>query len=104
MPDEYRIQRWSGQNDPDASEMLRQMSGEGYNVHLWTDRPGAVYGRHSHEGDQSHWVVSGSIELEVDGIGTSILGPGDRDFMPRGTYHSARVVGDEPVSYLIGEK
>ena len=29
---------------------------------------------------------------------------GDRDFMPAGTYHSARVAGDEPVMYLVGEK
>ena len=28
----------------------------------------------------------------------------DRDFMPAGTYHSARVLGEEQLLYLIGEK
>jgi len=56
-----------------------------------------------HADDQSHWVVSGRLELMVEGYGTFVLEAGDRDFMPAGTYHSARVLGDEPVLYLIGE-
>lgn len=32
-----------------------------------------------------------------------MLEAGDRDFMPAETYHSARVIGDEAVLYLVGE-
>jgi quercetin dioxygenase-like cupin family protein len=49
-------------------------------------------------------VISGTLELTVEKFGTFILEKGDRDLMPAGTYHSARVIGDEPVIYLIGEK
>jgi hypothetical protein len=44
------------------------------------------------------------LELQVEGVGAVTLNPGDRDFMPAGTYHSARVIGNQPVVYLIGEK
>jgi quercetin dioxygenase-like cupin family protein len=85
--------------------MLRQsLVLEGYEVFQWCDQPGTVYGPHKHDDEQSHWIVSGTMELNVHGAGTTTLGPGDRDFMPAGTYHSARVIGDEPVMYLIGAK
>lgn len=80
------------------------MESEGYSVYQWSDRAGAIYSEHSHSNDQSHWVISGSLELTVKYIGTFILNAGDRDFMPANTYHSARVIGDESVVYLIGEK
>ncbi len=54
--------------------------------------------------DQSHWIVSGQFELTIENFGTVLLEAGDRDFMPAETYHSARVIGEEPVIYLIGEK
>jgi len=43
------------------------------------------------------------LELRV-GYETYILGPGDRDFLPANTMHSAVVPGDQPVTYLIGAK
>jgi hypothetical protein len=49
-------------------------------------------------------VISGSLELTVQGVGTFVLETCDRDFMAAGTYHSARVIGEEPVMYLIGAK
>jgi len=76
---------------------------EGFSVFQWSDQPGRIYGKHMHADDQSHWVVSGRLELMVEGYGTFVLEAGDRDFMPAGTYHSARVLGDEPILYLIGE-
>jgi len=48
--------------------------------------------------------MSGMLELTVDGAGVFILEAGDRDFMPAGTEHTARVVGAEPVTYLIGAR
>ena len=85
--------------------MLRHiLASEHYTVYQWSDRPGAIYATHKHDNDQSHWIISGTLELSVAGFGCSVLEPGDRDFVPAETYHSARVIGDEPVLYLIGEK
>jgi quercetin dioxygenase-like cupin family protein len=47
--------------------------------------------------------VRGALALTVDGV-EYVLEAGDRDFLPAGTTHAARVVGDEPVVYLIGAR
>lgn len=104
MPGEYRVERWTGENKPSASEFKRAMGSEGFTVFQWSDPPGAYYSPHVHPDEQSHWIVSGTLELVVTGVGTFRLGPGDRDFMPPETEHSATVIGDEPVVYLIGSK
>jgi quercetin dioxygenase-like cupin family protein len=104
MPGSYRIERWNREDTPNAEELRQLLKADGYNAFQWTDRPGAVYDEHSHENDQSHWVVSGMIELQIRGEGAFVLSPGDRDFMPAGASHAARVVGNEPVTYFIGEK
>ncbi len=69
----------------------------------WCDRPGMSYGKHKHDEDQSHWVISGKIEISIGNLSYE-LSEGDRDHMPIETYHSARVIGEEPVVYLVGEK
>lgn len=85
--------------------MLRLiLTREGYEVFHWCDRPEIVYGMHKHDEAQSHWIISGTIEIHVERVGSFVLEAGDRDFMPAGTYHSARVLGDVPVHYLIGAK
>ncbi|MBK9163970.1 MAG: cupin domain-containing protein [Acidobacteria bacterium] len=104
MTSQYRVERWNEPYAPDVASLRSRLTAEGYSVFQWTDLPGAEYPQHAHANDQTHWVVSGEIELEVAGAGKSILAAGDRDFMPSGTEHTARVIGDVPVIYLIGEK
>ncbi len=104
MPDGYRVEKWRNSGAPDPVDLRERMEAEGFGTYGWTDRPGAFYGEHEHVNDQSHWVISGRLRLTVKGHGEFELGPGDRDFMPAGTVHSAQVVGDEPVVYLIGER
>jgi len=85
--------------------MLRHtLTSEGFTVFQWCDQPGIEYGLHKHDEDQSHWIISGSLELTVERAGKFVLEAGDRDFMPGGTFHSARVLGEEPVLYLIGAR
>jgi quercetin dioxygenase-like cupin family protein len=100
----YRIKKWKGADAPEPEAMRQIMLSEGYEVFQWSDSPATTYASHFHSEDQSHWIISGSLELTIDGDGRFVLESGDRDFMPAGTYHSARVVSDEPVVYLIGEK
>ena len=97
------IERWTKENVPDAAELKARLRDEGYSVFEWTDAPGTKYGPHSHAEDQSHWILSGVLELRV-GHETYTLRAGDRDYLPANTMHSAFVAGDEPVTYLIGAK
>jgi len=104
MPPAYRVQKWQELIAPNPAMLRHAMTSEGYDVFQWSDQPGMEYGSHMHGEDQSHWIISGSLELSVQGVGVFTLESGDRDFMPAGTYHSARVLGEEPVMYLIGAK
>ena len=104
MLTEYKVVRWREFERPDPKLLRRILIEEGFGVFEWSDAPGTTYNTHMHSTDQSHWIISGVLELQVDGIGTVTLNPGDRDIMPANTYHSARVVGDASVVYLIGEK
>lgn len=100
----YRIERWTETGPPDAAKLTQKMRSEGYSVFQWSDPAGAVYPEHEHSDDQSHWIISGTLEISVEGLGRIELRTGDRDFMPVGTVHSARVLGEIPVVYLIGAK
>jgi len=101
---EYRIERWNNRTPPNPAMLRLLLDRDGYNVFHWNDAPHAAHPKHAHDEEQSHWIISGTLELTVERVGTFELGPGDRDFMPANTYHSARVVGEESVSYLIGIK
>jgi mannose-6-phosphate isomerase-like protein (cupin superfamily) len=100
----YRIQKWREFHAPNAAMLRYILVSEGYTVFQWGARPEMVYPEKKHGGDQSHWVVSGALELTVERYGTVVLEAGDRDFISAGTYYSARVVGEDPVVYLVGEK
>jgi quercetin dioxygenase-like cupin family protein len=97
------IERWSEIEPPDARALRKLMEAEGYSVSEWRDEPGTSYGAHSHEHDQSHWIVSGSLIFRV-GWEEYTLRAGDRDYLPANTEHSAIVPRDEAVVYLIGIK
>ena len=98
-----QVERWSEPTPPNAAELRERLQAEGYSVFQWTDAPGTKYGPHSHPEDQSHWILSGELELRV-GYETYTLRAGDRDYLPANTIHSAFVPGDESVTYLIGAK
>ena len=104
MPNNFRVEKWSEVHLPNAAMLRLQLEREGYRVFQWGDQPGNIYPAHKHAEDQSHWIISGALELTVQNFGNYILEAGDRDFLPAGTYHTARVVSEEPVVYLIGEK
>ena len=98
-----QVERWSESTVPDAAELRRRLQSEGYSVFQWSDAPGTTYAAHSHPEDQSHWILSGQLELTVENE-TYTLSAGDRDYLAANTSHSAFVPGDKPVTYLIGAK
>lgn len=99
----FRVERWKEDSVPDARELRKRLEAEGYGVFQWSDSPGTTYSAHNHAEDQSHWILSGSLELTVDGE-SYVLNAGDRDFLPAYTNHAARVVSRDAVVYLIGAK
>jgi len=62
--------------------------------------PGVAFGRHSHPGEEIIYVLAGAIEYDVDGKPPVTLKTGDVLFIPAGTIHAARNVGDVPASEL----
>jgi len=57
--------------------------------------------RHVHEKeDETFVLISGRCEFAM-GDTTTIKGPGETAFVPRGTEHTFRVVGDEPSRHLV---
>lgn len=104
MSTAYYVTKWSELRAPNPAMLRHILVCEGYSVQQWGDSPGSAIPMHKYDKEQSHWIVSGSLEMTVERYGTFVLEAGDRDFMPAGTYHSARVLGDEHVIYLVGEK
>jgi quercetin dioxygenase-like cupin family protein len=99
------IKKWSEPYKPNPAMLRLLLDREGYQVFQWCDQPNSMYGNHKHDEDQIHWIASGQLEITISKTGeTYILETGDRDFIPAETYHSARVVGEEPVMYLVGAK
>jgi quercetin dioxygenase-like cupin family protein len=103
MANGYRVEKWKHPYPPNPAMLRLELEAEGFRVLNWCDLPETSYGMHKHDSEQSHWVISGSIEITVANI-AYVLSAGDRDHMPANTYHTARVVGEEPVTYLVGEK
>jgi len=86
----------------DETTLRRRLESEGYDVWAWTDQPGADYQPHTHDHDESLWVVAGEITFGAAGREFRLVA-GDRLMLPKGTLHTARA-GAAGATYLIGEK
>ena len=62
--------------------------------------PGAMVGRHSHPGEESTYILEGTVQLEIDGKPPVISKAGDVIFIPAGTIHSAKNIGTTPAKVL----
>ncbi|MEN8182705.1 MAG: cupin domain-containing protein [Myxococcota bacterium] len=93
---------WSEEQTPGEATLRGQLEEEGYDVVRWRDRANWNYGTHSHEHDESLWVLHGRIVLRVDG-NEYPLGPGDRILLPKETIHTSSV-GPDGATYLIGHR
>ncbi len=81
--------------------MMRALELEGYDVLVYTYRPGTVFPEHEHPRPKCDAVVEGTLRITAAGQ-TFDLGPGDRLYLPAATRHAAEVVGTATVVSLDG--
>jgi len=93
---------WTDPAAPTEAALRMRLEADGFETFSWRDPPGADYTAHSHDHDESLWVVEGEITFGVGGAEYR-LGPGDRLMLPGGTVHTARA-GARGALYLIGER
>ena len=93
---------WDGSGPPTEHELRTRLAADGFQAFLWTDAPGAHYQPHTHEADESLWVLDGEMTFQVADRSYR-LGPGDRLALPAGTLHAA-TAGPAGATYLIGER
>lgn len=62
--------------------------------------PGTAFGNHKHPGEEIIYVLEGELEYIVDGQPPVTLKAGEVLFIPAGTIHSAKNVGNIKASEL----
>ncbi len=82
--------------------MRDELERKRYRCFEWTDLPGTEYPPHTHPHDEVLCVLSGTMHMTVAGEERT-LHAGDHLELPRNTVHTATVVGNSPVRYLIGQ-
>jgi quercetin dioxygenase-like cupin family protein len=100
VPPAAAAQPWSGLSRTDL--LRNDLSAAGHEViQVRVDfQPGALAPRHRHPGEETAYVLSGSLEYQIDGRPPVTLHAGDALFIPDGAVHAARNVGREGASEL----
>jgi mannose-6-phosphate isomerase-like protein (cupin superfamily) len=100
-----KIEKWDPARDGPLTEraLREKLSKRGYHVSRYVYPPGTVFPDHRHAVDKIDGVLSGRFRMTMHGRGV-ILEAGDCLAVPKGTVHSAEVVGDEPVVSLDATK
>jgi quercetin dioxygenase-like cupin family protein len=62
--------------------------------------PGVAFPKHTHPGEEIIYVLAGSLQYEIEGKPPITLKAGDVLFIPAGTIHAAKNVGDGTASEL----
>ena len=62
--------------------------------------PGAAFGKHTHPGEETIYVLEGALEYEVEGKPSVTLKAGEVLFIPAGTIHAAKNTGSVKASEL----
>lgn len=95
------LRRWDADRDgpPTEAALRRELEERGYRVSRYVYPPGTRFPDHTHDVDKIDAVIAGRFRLTMEGEAV-VLEAGDWLAVPRGTRHSAEVVGDEPVVSL----
>lgn len=99
--DGARVRRWDGERDGEPTEeRLREMlEARGFRVSRHVYSPGTRFDEHTHDVDKIDAVVLGRFRMTAPDA-EAVLEAGDWLEVPRGTPHTAEVVGGEPVVSL----
>lgn len=99
------VQRWNKETDGELTEqtMRERLEQLGYSVTRYVYPPGTYFPDHTHDVDKIDAVLSGQFLMRMHGE-SIILCAGDSLEVPRGTVHSAEVMGHEPVVSLDAVK
>ena len=62
--------------------------------------PGVAFGNHTHHGEEIIYVLEGTFEYQIEGKPPVTLRAGDVLFIPAGTVHAAKNVGNVTASEL----
>lgn len=68
---------------------------------LITSPPGDGFPAHFHYGDEFAYVMQGSIDVNIAGVGDKSLKAGDAVQVKRGAAHVGKVTGDVPLKLLV---
>lgn len=100
-----QVGRWDRQADGPLSEtaLREKLERMGYTVHAYTYPPGTYFPDHEHGVDKIDAVLSGRFRMRTR-EGEVVLEAGEWLAVPRGTVHSAEVLGSEPVASLDATK
>jgi len=100
-----KMDKWDPEKDGQFSEAALQnkLEKKGYQVSRYVYSPGTTFPDHTHRIDKIDAVVRGRFRMTTP-QGTFILEQGDCLAVPKGTVHSAEVVGAEPVVSLDAVK
>ena len=95
------VEKWDSEKEGPLSEqaLRRKLEARGYRVSRYVYPPGTFFPDHRHDIDKIDAVVSGRFRMTMGGRAV-VLEAGDCLAVPRGTVHSAEVVGDAPVVSL----
>lgn len=92
MSEEVKVVRWSSKTAPQESRLQQILAEENLSPYRWSNRPGDLYGAHSHDFHKIIYVVSGSITFRLPDRGEQLdLDAGDRMELPAGIRHEAEV-------------
>ncbi|WP_455217035.1 cupin domain-containing protein [Kaarinaea lacus] len=99
------IEHWDNQADGELNEtnMQAKLMLRGYSVNRYVYPPGTRFPDHSHTVDKIDGVLSGQFKMTMHDKSV-MLTAGDCLAVPRGTIHSAEVVGSDPVISLDAVK
>jgi quercetin dioxygenase-like cupin family protein len=96
------IVRWTGHGDLTEAAVRARLEAEGFSTFCWSDAPEAHYEPHTHDHDESNWLIAGAIRFGA-AAGELALAPGDRLMLPAHTRHTADA-GPDGATYVIGQR
>jgi mannose-6-phosphate isomerase-like protein (cupin superfamily) len=100
-----QIEHWDERRDGILNEpnMRAKLEARGYRVSRYVYPPGTFFPEHEHAVDKIDGVLAGRFRMTLQGREV-VLEPGDCLAVPRGSLHSAEVVGGAPVISLDAVK